>query len=133
MLPQKSWSKKPIASNNVFSPKTSLKAYAYVPDVYTIPVRQNALIQVTGIQESFLCSDSWNANAMSFFYQSSLFVTEWESWPRTQNDDKQPTISKSGNSQITAHASVNDPLAEKSEWYHGKTQTQSVAFLQRMQ
>lgn len=68
-----------------------------------------------------------------FFYQSSLFVTEWESWPRTQNDDKQPTISKSGNSQITAHASVNDPLAEKAEWYQGKSQTQSVAFLQRMQ
>lgn len=72
---------------------------------------------------------------MSSFYQSSLSQTGilWESWLRTQSDDKQPTISKSGNSQITAHISVNDPFAEKTEWYQGKTQTQSVAFLQRMQ
>lgn len=43
----------------------------------------------------------------------------------------QIAISKSGNSQITAHISVSDSLAEKAEWYQEKTQTQSVAFLQK--
>jgi len=45
-------------ASNILSPKRSLEACAYGSDVCITPMRQNALIHVTGIQESFLCSDS---------------------------------------------------------------------------
>ena len=138
MLPQKSWSKRPVGFKYILSSKTFLEAHAYVPDVYTIPMRQIHLFRWQEYKNhSFALTAKMLMLCPLFTSLVSLSQSNilWESWLSTQNNDngKQPTISKCGNSQLTAHISVNDPLAEKTKWYQGKTQTRSVAFLQRMQ